>query len=203
MAKLEINVPFETDQPVIVVEVDPAKPLARGRHLFHGGGVVREFAVTPFPLRRQRPQVFARDGRHQDEANLRLPVVFPAAMGVDKAFERGAKRREACGAGKRFAQPEARDDDIGSVFDEHGLFSREIRRPVAGGQHVATPTQIADRHAWLQSELQKERLEIPMHPQLIRKGVSHDRNAITGPDGGRGGGNGHELREGERERNDE
>jgi hypothetical protein len=34
MAKLEINVPFESDQAVIVVEVDPAKPLARGRHLF-------------------------------------------------------------------------------------------------------------------------------------------------------------------------
>jgi hypothetical protein len=34
MAKLEINVPFETDQAVIVVEVDPAAPLARGRNLF-------------------------------------------------------------------------------------------------------------------------------------------------------------------------
>lgn len=34
MAKLEINVPFETDQAVIVMEVDPAAPLPRGRHLF-------------------------------------------------------------------------------------------------------------------------------------------------------------------------
>jgi hypothetical protein len=34
MAKLDINVPFETDQPTIVVEVDPQKPLPRGRHSF-------------------------------------------------------------------------------------------------------------------------------------------------------------------------
>lgn len=34
MAKLEINVPFETDQPTIVVEVDPQRPLQRGRHRF-------------------------------------------------------------------------------------------------------------------------------------------------------------------------
>lgn len=34
MAKLEVNVPFETDQPTIVVEVDPQKPLPRGRHRF-------------------------------------------------------------------------------------------------------------------------------------------------------------------------
>lgn len=34
MAKFEINVPIETADPLIVVEVDPAKPLARGRHLF-------------------------------------------------------------------------------------------------------------------------------------------------------------------------
>ena len=34
MAKLDINVPFETDQPTIVVEVDPQKPLPRGRHRF-------------------------------------------------------------------------------------------------------------------------------------------------------------------------
>lgn len=34
MAKLDINVPFETDQARIVVDVDPAKPLARGRQAF-------------------------------------------------------------------------------------------------------------------------------------------------------------------------
>ena len=34
MAKLDINVPFETDQPTIVVEVDTQKPLRRGRHSF-------------------------------------------------------------------------------------------------------------------------------------------------------------------------
>ena len=34
MPRLDINVPFETDQPTIVVEVDPAKPLPRGRHRF-------------------------------------------------------------------------------------------------------------------------------------------------------------------------
>ena len=34
MAKLDINVPFETDQPTLVVEVDPKNPLARGRHTF-------------------------------------------------------------------------------------------------------------------------------------------------------------------------
>ena len=31
MAKLDINVPFETDQSTIVVEVDPQQPLPRGR----------------------------------------------------------------------------------------------------------------------------------------------------------------------------
>jgi hypothetical protein len=34
MAKLEINVPLETDQPVILVEIDPGAPLARGRHRY-------------------------------------------------------------------------------------------------------------------------------------------------------------------------
>lgn len=34
MAKLVLNTPFETDQPIITVEVDPLKPLARGRQMF-------------------------------------------------------------------------------------------------------------------------------------------------------------------------
>lgn len=34
MPKLDINVPLETDQPTIVVEVDPLRPLPRGRHSF-------------------------------------------------------------------------------------------------------------------------------------------------------------------------
>jgi hypothetical protein len=34
MPRLDINVPFETDQAVIVVEVDPANPLQRGKHKF-------------------------------------------------------------------------------------------------------------------------------------------------------------------------
>lgn len=34
MAQLEINVPFETDQATIKVEVDPRKPLSRGRQLY-------------------------------------------------------------------------------------------------------------------------------------------------------------------------
>ena len=34
MPTLEINVPFETDQPVITVDVDPLKPLSRGRQVF-------------------------------------------------------------------------------------------------------------------------------------------------------------------------
>jgi len=32
MPRLEINTPFETDQPRITVEVDANAPLARGRH---------------------------------------------------------------------------------------------------------------------------------------------------------------------------
>ncbi len=34
MAQLEINVPFETDQSTIKVEVDPRKPLSRGRQVY-------------------------------------------------------------------------------------------------------------------------------------------------------------------------
>jgi hypothetical protein len=34
MPVLEINAPFETDQPTITLEIDPNKPLARGRHVF-------------------------------------------------------------------------------------------------------------------------------------------------------------------------
>lgn len=61
MAKLEINVPFETDQAVIVVEVDPAKPLARGRHLFRlevtddSGNVSQPDQVVVIVADRERP----------------------------------------------------------------------------------------------------------------------------------------------------
>lgn len=34
MPKLEVNVPVESAQPTIVVELDPQKPLPRGRHRF-------------------------------------------------------------------------------------------------------------------------------------------------------------------------
>ena len=34
MAKLDINVPFESENSSIVVEVDPAQPIPRGRHRF-------------------------------------------------------------------------------------------------------------------------------------------------------------------------
>lgn len=34
MAKLTLNVPVETDKPLVTVDVDPAKPLARGRQIF-------------------------------------------------------------------------------------------------------------------------------------------------------------------------
>lgn len=61
MAKLEINVPFESDQSVIVVEVDPAKPLSRGRHLFQlevvddSGNVSAPNQVTVIVADRERP----------------------------------------------------------------------------------------------------------------------------------------------------
>ena len=61
MAKLEINVPFETDQPVIVMEVDPAKPLARGRHLFQlevtddSGNVSAPDQIVVIVADRERP----------------------------------------------------------------------------------------------------------------------------------------------------
>jgi hypothetical protein len=34
MARLDINVPFETDQPLVAVEVDPQTPLSLGRHAY-------------------------------------------------------------------------------------------------------------------------------------------------------------------------
>jgi hypothetical protein len=34
MPRLDINTPFETDQAVITVEIDPAKPLPRGRQIY-------------------------------------------------------------------------------------------------------------------------------------------------------------------------
>ena len=61
MAKLEINVPFETDQPVIVMEVDPAQPLARGRHLFQlevtddSGNVSEPHQIVVIVADRERP----------------------------------------------------------------------------------------------------------------------------------------------------
>jgi len=61
MAKLDLNVPFETDQPVIVVDVDPAAPLARGRQLFRlevvddSGNVSAPDQVVVIVADRERP----------------------------------------------------------------------------------------------------------------------------------------------------
>lgn len=61
MAKLEINVPFETDQPTVVVEVDPQNPLARGRHKFQlevvddSGNVSLPDVVEVIVADRERP----------------------------------------------------------------------------------------------------------------------------------------------------
>ena len=61
MAKLDINVAFETDQPVIVVDVDPAKPLPRGRQLFQlevvddSGNVSAPDQIVVIVADRERP----------------------------------------------------------------------------------------------------------------------------------------------------
>jgi hypothetical protein len=61
MAKFEINVPFETDQPTVVVEVDPRSPLARGRHKFQleviddSGNVSLPDVVDVIVADRERP----------------------------------------------------------------------------------------------------------------------------------------------------
>lgn len=61
MPQLDINVPFETDQAVIVVEVSPDKPLARGRHLFQlevvddSGNVSAPDQVVVIVADRERP----------------------------------------------------------------------------------------------------------------------------------------------------
>ena len=34
MTKLVLNTPFETDKPIVTVDVDPSRPLSRGRHVF-------------------------------------------------------------------------------------------------------------------------------------------------------------------------
>jgi hypothetical protein len=61
MAQLDINVPFETDQPRIVVDVDPRSPLPRGRQLFQlevvddSGNVSAPDQIVVVVVDRERP----------------------------------------------------------------------------------------------------------------------------------------------------
>jgi len=61
MPVLAINTTFETDQPVITVEVDPAAPLARGRQVFEltvvddSGNVSEPDRIIVIVADRERP----------------------------------------------------------------------------------------------------------------------------------------------------
>lgn len=61
MAKLDINVPFETDQPTLVVDVDPTSPLRPGRHQFQlevvddSGNVSAPDTIVVIVADRERP----------------------------------------------------------------------------------------------------------------------------------------------------
>src|SRR5262245_36488665 len=94
MAKLDINVPFETDQPTIVVEVDPTKPLPRGRHSFQLE-VVDDSGNVSLP---DVLQVIVAD-RERPTAVLQGPQV----VDLGKAFEiTGAKSFDIGGAIKSY-----------------------------------------------------------------------------------------------------
>ncbi len=61
MPRLDINVPFETDQAVIAVEVDPNAPLATGRHRYElvvtddSGNTSEPAAIVVIVADRERP----------------------------------------------------------------------------------------------------------------------------------------------------
>src|SRR5437763_1131430 len=81
MAKFEINVPFETDQPTVVVEVDPRSPLARGRHKFQleviddSGNVSLPDTVDVIVADRERPTaVIAGPGVESEPVSLDVSV---------------------------------------------------------------------------------------------------------------------------------
>jgi hypothetical protein len=61
MPRLEINIPLETDQPNVVVEVDPQKPLVTGRHRYElvvtddSGNVSEPTSILVIVADRERP----------------------------------------------------------------------------------------------------------------------------------------------------
>jgi hypothetical protein len=66
MPRLDINVPFETDQPTLVVDVDLQAPLARGRHRFQlevvddSGNVSLPDVLQVIVADRERPTAVAQ-----------------------------------------------------------------------------------------------------------------------------------------------
>lgn len=94
MPRLEINTPFETDLSTIVVEVDPQKPLERGRQVFQlevvddSGNVSEPDRIVVIVADRERPTAV---------------LAGPSVVDIGKSFElSGAKSFDIGGSIKLY-----------------------------------------------------------------------------------------------------
>lgn len=92
MPRLDVNVPFETDQPTVSVDVDPSRPLPRGRHRFQLE-VTDDSGNTSLP---DVVEVIVAD-RERPTAVLKAPQIVdagkPFELDGSKSFDIGGQVR--------------------------------------------------------------------------------------------------------------